>query len=209
MADRPESLDEWKAYIGKLAGENLRSKTIGCNRQAFVSLMLADGYSMAGIRQIMVALVKQMKTVGMLVPSGGAFNLVGMAEVELQDVKPLPEDEVFLMEADQPVDPSDNIDSFVSTEDLIADWGEEVGTPVIKSAGSSPIIHRFPGEENTEYRVIRLQNGKFSVTLYDQDAQETLPWSKRFPTETAALGYAEKLARRSARSTTFSSRKGS
>ena len=68
--------------------------------------------------------------------------------------------------------------------------------PILKSTGSSPIIHRFPGEENTEYRVVRLQNGKFSVTVYDNDAQQTVPYVKIFPTEAAALKHAEKLARR-------------
>lgn len=65
---------------------------------------------------------------------------------------------------------------------------------VRKLAGE--ILHRFPGEENTEYQVIRLPNGKFSVTVYDKDARETLPYATLFKDEKAALAHARKLARR-------------
>lgn len=71
-----ESLESWSDYIRTLAGRPLLSKAIACNTHAFASDLLAEGYTMADVREIMVYFARQLCAVGMKAPEGGAFDLL-------------------------------------------------------------------------------------------------------------------------------------
>jgi len=123
---RPETLDEWKAYIDQLAGDQLRNKTIQANRQPFVDTLLEEGLSMSDIEQVFVFLVGQMKAVGMKIPEGGAFDLIEIADMKCSDILPLSEEAIERLESHQMVDLPDHIDKFTEDADLAMDWGPEM-----------------------------------------------------------------------------------
>ena len=76
------NLQEWKDYIGKLAGQPLWSKTIAANTQTFIDSLRAEGMSMDDIYQIILTFMRQIVATGGILPGGGAYDLRGMAEID-------------------------------------------------------------------------------------------------------------------------------
>lgn len=75
-------IQDWESYIGALAGQPLWSKAIAANTIAFSDALRADGLTMLEVKQVMLLFVRQLVATGMKVPEGGAFDLVGMAEID-------------------------------------------------------------------------------------------------------------------------------
>lgn len=76
------NLQEWKDYIGKLAGKPLWSKAIAANTQTFVDSLRAEGMPMDDIYQIIVTFMRQIVATGGMLPGGGVYDLRGMAEID-------------------------------------------------------------------------------------------------------------------------------
>lgn len=76
----PQSMDDWEDYVSALSGEGLRSNVINANTQAFVNLMLDEGYRLAEIEAIMRKFVRRMAGLEMKIPEGGAFDLIQIYE---------------------------------------------------------------------------------------------------------------------------------
>ena len=74
---------EWKTYIGQLAGQALRSKTIAANSQAFVTAMREEGKAMSEVTAIVTAFMRQLAATGQAIPGGGVYDLPGMADIDL------------------------------------------------------------------------------------------------------------------------------
>ena len=126
--NRPETLVEWQSMISKLAGPNLRSKTIAANSQQFAEMLMEDGYSMDDVAEIMQMLVTQMAVTKMNPPGGGVWDLQGMTDtIGWMGSGRYMDDEVIEQMADnQPDDPPDNIDAAAEWDGLDHEWGETV-----------------------------------------------------------------------------------
>lgn len=82
MSGQPQGLNEWAEYIATLAGEPLFSQAAASNSQAFSSMLLDEGYSMADVEQIMLLFVRQLRATGTKVPEGGPWDLPLMAQID-------------------------------------------------------------------------------------------------------------------------------
>lgn len=56
---RPQTLDEWKEYIGTLTGDELRSKAIAANSVTFVRVLEDEGLTPGEITAVLEAFAKQ------------------------------------------------------------------------------------------------------------------------------------------------------
>ena len=78
-ADAPKTLPEWKAYVGKLDGEELRKQAMAANSTEFVRTLQDEGYEAGDIHAILVAYAKRMKAAGQQLPTDGYLDLSQLA----------------------------------------------------------------------------------------------------------------------------------
>jgi hypothetical protein len=97
-----KTLHDWEIYIQALAGPTLRSKAIAANTQRFVNALKADGMSMSGVYQVISRFVIQMQITGMAIPSGGIYDMPGMAEIDTTERKVLDPETRAVMIANPP-----------------------------------------------------------------------------------------------------------
>jgi hypothetical protein len=114
VPSRPESLSEWATYIQKLAGPSLFSQVVAANTHGFARTLLAEGFTMMDVEQVMLLWVRQLRSTGMQIPDGGPFDLQVMALTDDQarlGHTSSPE-EVALLESLYPQSGSDDFDTF-------------------------------------------------------------------------------------------------
>ena len=75
----PQTLPEWQTYIANLPESRLGQELSLANTYTFVKTLQQEGLDMASIRQIVGLLAKRAKGAGVLLPTGGAFDLEGLA----------------------------------------------------------------------------------------------------------------------------------
>ena len=73
MSD-PKTLPEWKAYVGKLDGEELRNQALAANSVNFVRMLQEEGYGAQDIHEILLAFARRMAAVGQRLPSDGYLD---------------------------------------------------------------------------------------------------------------------------------------
>ena len=78
-AAEPKSLPEWKTYVGKLEGDELRNQALAANSTQFVRTLQDEGYAAADIHAILVAYAKRMAAVGQRLPSDGYLDFTRLA----------------------------------------------------------------------------------------------------------------------------------
>jgi diguanylate cyclase (GGDEF)-like protein len=82
-----------------------------------------------------------------------------------------------------------------STEAGVAVVDEFTGeTDVIAGPADPEVLHQVTGPEGTEARVVELEDGRFSVTLRDTDAGETVPTVQIFDSKADAIAYADTIS---------------
>jgi len=74
MSD-PKTLPEWKAYVGKLDGEELRAQAMAANTTGFVRQLQDEGYAAGDIHAILVTFAKRLSDAGQSLPSDGYLDL--------------------------------------------------------------------------------------------------------------------------------------
>lgn len=73
----PHTLVEWQQYIATLPSERLGQELALANSYTFVKTLQQEGLDMASIRQIVALLASRASKEGVLLPTGGAFDLEG------------------------------------------------------------------------------------------------------------------------------------
>lgn len=71
----PHTLVEWQQYIANLPVERLGQELSLANTYTFVKTLQQEGLDMASIRHIVTLLARRAVEAGVLLPTGGAFNL--------------------------------------------------------------------------------------------------------------------------------------
>lgn len=101
-----KTLHDWEVYIRQLAGPALRSKAIAANTQTFVDALRSDGTPMSEVAQVIRLFVLQMATTGEMIPMGGVYDLVGIAETDpmVMDSKRIDPATVAQMVANPPLE---------------------------------------------------------------------------------------------------------
>jgi hypothetical protein len=79
---RPQSLSEWAEYIAELSGNALFSQAVAFNTQEFARHLVAEGATMGDVKQVALLFVRQLRATGTKVPSGGAWDLLKMAQTD-------------------------------------------------------------------------------------------------------------------------------
>lgn len=70
--ERPQTLDQWRSYIGTLSGEALRSKAIAANSLRFARMLLNEGFSASDVTEIYRMFARQFVATGQE-PTGGDY----------------------------------------------------------------------------------------------------------------------------------------
>lgn len=109
---RPNTIEEWKYYIGDLAGAALRSQTVAVNSHSFSRLHLDEGGTMEDLEQIVMMFGRQCKATGVQLPEGGPFDLITMLLVDEVPVEELSVEEARFLEVQPPVG-TDDFDDFM------------------------------------------------------------------------------------------------
>ena len=78
----PVSLTDWETHIKTLTGENLFSKTVAANTQAFADKLREEGFTMGDFQKILQLFVQQCQTLDVRIPVGGALDLVALLKTE-------------------------------------------------------------------------------------------------------------------------------
>jgi hypothetical protein len=78
-AAEPKTLPEWKAYVGKLDGEELRREALAANSTEFVRTLQEEGYAAGDIHEILIAYAKRLAAVGQRLPSDGYLDFTRLA----------------------------------------------------------------------------------------------------------------------------------
>jgi len=129
-AGYPTSMAEWDSYVKGLAGEELFSKTIAANTQAFADSLRKDGHTMADFQRILLMFVRQCIAADVRLPLGGAFDLAAMAQQDpvARRGKTLPLAEIENLEMSQALRPSaamDDVDMLMAEMEADVDVPEE------------------------------------------------------------------------------------
>ena len=116
MSNRPQTLDDWSAYVRNLSGKRLFSQVVNANTQGFARELVDEGtMTMADVEKLMLIFVRQLRATGTKVPSGGGFNLVNMALTDpiARKGPTMSEEEADLPESMYEAPPVDDLDSFL------------------------------------------------------------------------------------------------
>ncbi len=60
----PKTLPEWKSYVGKLDGDELRAQAMAANTTGFVRQLQDEGYDAGDIHAILVTFAKRLAAAG-------------------------------------------------------------------------------------------------------------------------------------------------
>jgi len=71
----PETLAEWQDYIDGLSGADLWSKANNANTQLFADILLAEGFTMTEVEQIVTMFAERLLTDDQKLPETGAFDM--------------------------------------------------------------------------------------------------------------------------------------
>lgn len=109
-----KTLEEWEVYVSRLYGQQLWSKAVNANTQAFVDRMLADGWDLMDVQDIVLFFVRQCCLTGQKIPEGGAFDMIGMSRrdplARHLASSPISEAEVAAKAATAPASEPDELD---------------------------------------------------------------------------------------------------
>lgn len=90
MADEvtPKTLDEWKAYIATLSGNDLASKAAAANSVAFVRALEADGLQPFIIHEVFLTFARRLVAEGQPLPTrtSGAYLDYGVFLITRESV---------------------------------------------------------------------------------------------------------------------------
>ena len=75
----PQTLQEWKDYIDNMSAERVAPALAGANTMTFVRALEREGVSMPQARQVVALFARRAVKDGVLLPTGGAFDLAGLA----------------------------------------------------------------------------------------------------------------------------------
>ncbi len=75
----PKTVPEWRAYVGKLDGEELRKQALAANSTQFVQMLQDEGYEAGDIHEILVSFAKRMAAVGQRLPTDGYLDFTRLA----------------------------------------------------------------------------------------------------------------------------------
>jgi len=78
-SERPETIQEWEAYVDSLAGDTLRSQTAAVNSMAFMRTMKDEGHDAAHCQEILMVFIRQCRATGAGLPSTGMWDLSRLA----------------------------------------------------------------------------------------------------------------------------------
>ena len=107
-----QTLEEWESYIKQLAGQALRSKGINANTVMFTKNMARHGFTTNDVAQIVLFFTRQFVATGQLIPSGGLYDMAGMAlgdPICMEGVQ-MTEAEADRLAANPPPEPEDDDD---------------------------------------------------------------------------------------------------
>lgn len=129
-AGYPTSMTEWESYVKGLAGEELFSKTLAANTQAFADSLRKDGHTMADFQRILLMLVRQCIAADVRLPVGGAFDLAAMAQQDpiARRGKTLPLEKIENLERSQALQSpaaTDDVDMLMAEMEADIDVPEE------------------------------------------------------------------------------------
>lgn len=77
--EKPETIDEWSAYIQTLEGEDLRSKARAANSWSFVQMLQREGMDPDDITLLMYLFAARMVRTNQMPPSDGYLDLRTLA----------------------------------------------------------------------------------------------------------------------------------
>lgn len=66
----PQTVFEWRAYIGTLSGPDLLSKAMAANSLAFVQLLQEEGMPPSDITEILLSWARRIEADGQALPEG-------------------------------------------------------------------------------------------------------------------------------------------
>ena len=79
MSEHPKTLPEWRSYVGKLDGEQLRAQALAANTTSFVKQLQDEGYVAGDITAILTTFAKRLVDAGQVVPTDGYLDLSRLA----------------------------------------------------------------------------------------------------------------------------------
>lgn len=86
--DYPVTVSAWEAYTLGLNRESLWRQGRAINSRAFIRTLMAEGFSLEDVRQIMLYFTRAMVISEMKLPEDGPFDLIQMAEQDPLIEKP-------------------------------------------------------------------------------------------------------------------------
>ena len=78
-SERPETIQEWEAYVDSLAGDTLRSQTAAVNSMAFMRTMKDEGHNADHCQEILMLFVRQCRMTSTGLPRNGMWDLSRLA----------------------------------------------------------------------------------------------------------------------------------
>lgn len=107
-----QTIEEWEAYIQQLAGQTLRSKGINANTIMFTQSMAKQGFTTDDVSQILLFFVRQFIATGQQIPTGGLYDLRGMALADpvCRMSQVMSEEDADALAANPPPEPEDEDD---------------------------------------------------------------------------------------------------
>ena len=121
--NRPETLEEWQAYISTQKGPELTSKLRAMATQTFIDMMLEEGHDIAYAKSIVTMMAVQQIATGGKLPDLGVWGLDSLIREKYPDgVGTMSDQQIAALVP--AAEPPDQIDKFLDEGDLENEWGQ-------------------------------------------------------------------------------------